>query len=102
MCTADSVFNVEVVYARPDMQALVSVAVPQGTVLLDAVRKAGLLQRFPELDLERLDVGVFGKPAHPNTLLRPGDRIEIYRPLIANPKEMRRRRARGEGPAAEQ
>jgi putative ubiquitin-RnfH superfamily antitoxin RatB of RatAB toxin-antitoxin module len=99
---ADSGFDVEVVYARPDTQVLVKVTVPPGATLLDAVRQSGLLQRFPELELEPLDAGIFSKPAVPDAVLRPGDRVEIYRPLLANPKEMRRRRAKKEGPAAGQ
>ena len=97
---ADSDFDVEVAYARPDTQVLVKVTVSPGATLLDAVRQSGLLQRFPEIDLERLDAGIFSKPATPETVLRRGNRVEIYRPLLANPKEMRRRRAKKEGPAA--
>lgn len=92
---ADASFVVEVVYAHDaDTQALVSVKVPVGSVLRDAVCRSGLLQRFPGFDMEQLDAGVFGKPAAADTPLRPGDRVELYRPLQANPKEMRRQRAK--------
>ena len=90
---AEQGFVVEVVYARADVQSLVSVLVPAGAVLRDAVQRSGLAEHYPELDLDRLDAGIFGKPAAPDTPLRPGDRVELYRPLLANPPEMRRQRA---------
>lgn len=91
---AEAEFVVEVVCAHAEAQALVSVKVPAGAVLRDAVRRSGLAQRFAEIDLAQLDAGIFGKPAAPDTPLRPGDRVELYRPLLVNPKEMRRQRAK--------
>lgn len=61
----------------------------------DAIEASGILERFPEIDLDRQPVGVFGRHCRLQDPLRDGDRVEIYRPLIADPKEMRRRRARG-------
>jgi putative ubiquitin-RnfH superfamily antitoxin RatB of RatAB toxin-antitoxin module len=89
-------FGVDVVYARPDVQVVMRVELSPGATLQDAVRESGLLRRFPEIDRGRLAVGVYGRPAAPDTPLRPDDRVEIYRPLVANPKEMRRRRAKTE------
>lgn len=85
--------NVEVVYALPAAQTLLPLAVPAGTTAAEAVRRSGILEKHPELDLSRIRLGVFGKHVKPETPLRDRDRVEIYRPLIADPKEVRRRRA---------
>ncbi|MGH8530775.1 MAG: RnfH family protein [Nevskiales bacterium] len=85
--------EVEVAYARPDRQVLVTLELPRGATLLDAVRKSGLLQQFPEIELEQATLGVFGKIKPGSELLNGGDRVEIYRPLVADPKQARRRRA---------
>ena len=84
---------VEVAYALPQLQRLVSVDVPPGSTLREAIDESGILEEFPEIDMENQRVGVFGKLAKPGDAVRPGDRIEIYRPLIADPKEVRRQRA---------
>jgi putative ubiquitin-RnfH superfamily antitoxin RatB of RatAB toxin-antitoxin module len=91
----DAMIKVEVVYAAVDRQVLLTVTVPAGATVRDALLKSGLSSEFPELDLVSCPVGIFGKviaePAiHP---LHAGDRIEIYRPLLADPKEVRRLRA---------
>jgi len=93
MGPADGSIVVEVVYALPDEQVLLAVRVPPETTLLEAVELSGIRSAYPEIDLARNAVGIFGKLASPHTVLRCGDRIEIYRPLIADPKETRRRRA---------
>lgn len=85
--------DVEVAYARPDAQVLLELRVPVGTTLEQAVRESGILERFPEIDLTRNQMGIFGKLNKLNTVLRNGDRVEIYRPLIADPKEVRKQRA---------
>lgn len=85
--------RVEVAYARPDEQAVIPVEVEAGTSAREAVARSGILERFPEIDLDSSKLGIFGKLTKPDTVLRPGDRVEIYRPLIADPKEVRRRRA---------
>ena len=85
---------VEVVYARPDEQVLLSLRVPQGTTLAQAVERSALLLRYPEIDLACHAVGIFGKVVSLETVLRSADRVEIYRPLIADPKDRRRRAAR--------
>lgn len=94
---ADGGFFVELVYARPDTQVLMKVELQPGATLMEAVQASGLLCRFPEIDPARLDAGIFSKPASNDTVLRSGDRVEIYRKLTISPKEMRRQRAqRGE------
>lgn len=89
--------QVEVAYARPDEQRLVSLTLPVGSNCLDAVRASGLLALFPEIALERDGVGIFGKQIREpgSHELRDGDRVEIYRPLQIDPKQARLARARG-------
>jgi putative ubiquitin-RnfH superfamily antitoxin RatB of RatAB toxin-antitoxin module len=91
----ESMVDVEVVYAAVDRQALLSVAVPVGTTVRAALLKSGIGEAFPELNLADCLVGIFGKViADPKTRpVQAGDRIEIYRPLLADPKEVRRLRA---------
>jgi putative ubiquitin-RnfH superfamily antitoxin RatB of RatAB toxin-antitoxin module len=86
-------FRVEVAYARPDVQVVLPVEVGEGATLRDAIEKSGVLEKFPELDIDQMDVGIFGKLSKLANPLRPRDRVEIYRPLIADPKEVRKRRA---------
>lgn len=85
--------RVQVCYARPDAQFLREVMIPAGAILKVAIEKSGVLQDAPEIDLSVLRVGVFGKLKTLDTILREHDRIEIYRPLVADPKDSRRRRA---------
>ena len=85
--------KVEVVYARPERQELVSLELDDSASVLDAIRRSGLLERFPEIDLEQQCVGIFGKLCAVGHPLQPGDRVEIYRPLISDPKDLRRARA---------
>lgn len=85
--------NVEVVYARPDKQALLPLQVKPGTTLLEAIKLSGVLEQFPEIDLDQAKFGIFSKISPADTVLREKDRVEIYRELIADPKESRRRRA---------
>jgi len=89
----DKLIHVEVAYARPERQVVLELEVPEGTTAIDAVRRSGILSIFPEIDLEKQDIGIFGKLVKKDTVLREGDRVEIYRPLIADPKEVRRKRA---------
>ncbi|VVE28497.1 protein RnfH [Pandoraea morbifera] len=87
-----SELSVEVCYALPDQQTIVAVAVPQGGTMREAIERSGLLQRFPELDLARMKVGVFGKVRALDAAVEAGDRVEIYRALRADPKVARQRR----------
>lgn len=91
--TNPSAIHVEVGYALPRAQMLVRLTVPEGTTLEEAVRLSGLLEEFPEIDLASARVGIWNKLAELTSVLREKDRVEIYRPLIADPKEVRRKRA---------
>lgn len=83
----------EVAYALPDRQVIVVVEVASDATLEDAIRASGILQQHPDIDLARNKVGIFGKLGKPGDSLRAGDRVEIYRPLIADPKQVRKQRA---------
>jgi len=82
--------DVEVVLARADAQRVVRIRVPVGTTAGEAVRRSGLLAASEAV---RAEVGIYGRRVEPDTPLCPGDRVEIYRPLKADPKQARRRRA---------
>jgi hypothetical protein len=84
---------VEVAYAKADEQLILKLEVAPGTTLKQAVEQSGILERFPEIDPAQLKAGVFGKLKKLDQTLREGDRIEIYRPLIADPKQVRKQRA---------
>jgi putative ubiquitin-RnfH superfamily antitoxin RatB of RatAB toxin-antitoxin module len=92
MDTAESI-EVEVVYALPTRQRLLKIRVASGITIREAVRQSGILDIFPEIDPERAKVGIFGRRVNLEHVLRDGDRIEIYRPLVADPKSVRRARA---------
>ena len=85
--------SIEVAYATSDKQKIVECRVESGTSPRAAVIASGIGDHFPGLDLEACDLGVFGKVVAEEYELQDGDRIEIYRPLIADPKEIRRQRA---------
>ena len=85
--------SIEVVYATVQCQEVVSVSLEEGARVIDAVRASGMADRHPEIDAAALVLGVFGRVLPPQALLQDGDRVEIYRPLIADPKEARRARA---------
>ena len=96
----DSSINIEVAYAMPESQILLDITVPLGTTAMQAVEQSGVLQQFPKIDLATSKLGIFARvlgtqgTPEPNMYeLREGDRVEIYRPLILDPKEIRRRRA---------
>ena len=90
---SDEKINIELIYALPAKQTLLQIEVPKATTIGDAVRLSGILDKHPEIDLEKGKFGIFGKLSKVDTVLREKDRIEIYRPLIADPKEVRRKRA---------
>lgn len=83
----------EVAYALKDKQVILKVETEQELTALEAVKTSGVLDTFPELVPENLKLGIFGKVTKPDTVLQQGDRVEIYRPLIADPKEARKKRA---------
>ena len=83
--------HIEVVYALPSRQERIFLDLPPDSTVLDAVQASGLLQRLPRIELSH--IGVWGRPVAPETRLRDRDRVEIYRRLTADPKEVRRVRA---------
>lgn len=85
--------RVQVVYALPERQDIVMIELPEGASVAQAVEASGLLQKYPDIDLARNKFGVFAKLVKADQVLRDRDRVEIYRPLIADPKEVRRQRA---------
>ena len=85
--------EIEIVYGLADRQVLKSMTVAEGTTIREAALKSGLEVEFPELDLQQAPLGIFGKVVKDETVLRDGDRIEVYRPLLIDPKEARRKRA---------
>jgi hypothetical protein len=85
--------NVEVCYALPERAELVALRLPAGATLQQALEASGLLAKYPEIDLKKNKFGIFAKLSKPDALLRDRDRVEIYRPLIADPKEVRKQRA---------
>ena|ERR1700691_1066286 len=84
--------SIEVCYALPDGQTLIPVELPEGATVQQALDASGILQRYPQIDLARQKVGVFGKLKPLDTVLADHDRVEIYRPLIVDPKAARQRR----------
>ncbi len=86
--------KIEVIYALPERQELVTIDLPEGGTVLQAVEASGLLQKYPDIEPGgRNKLGVFAKLVKGDTVLRDRDRVEIYRPLIADPKEVRRQKA---------
>lgn len=85
--------RVEVAYVEPGRQFLQALDLVAGASVADAIAASALAERFPQLDIAALRAGVFSRPATRETVLRDGDRVELYRPLLADPKEVRRRRA---------
>jgi putative ubiquitin-RnfH superfamily antitoxin RatB of RatAB toxin-antitoxin module len=85
--------SVEVIYALPAQQPLLHVVLADGATVEDAIRASGVLEAFPEIDLAKNKVGIFSKLVKLDEKVRDRDRVEIYRPLSADPKEGRRKRA---------
>lgn len=88
-----SKIKIEVAYARADQQVIKKIEVEAGTTAEAAIRQSGILEQFPEIDLATNKIGLFSKATKLDTVLREMDRVEIYRPLIADPKEVRKQRA---------
>ena len=89
----DQQISIEVAYALPDQQALLEVVIEQGTSVEQAIKASGIIKRFPQIDLSKDKVGIWNRSCKLTDEPKNGDRIEVYRPLIADPKEARRRRA---------
>lgn len=90
---AIKIITVEVAYALPDEQIILSLEVASDCIVEEAIKRSGILETFPQIDLDSDKVGIFGKMCKLNATLRNKDRIEIYRKLIADPKESRRQQA---------
>lgn len=93
MDTRNYALEIEVVYALPDNQLMRQLSLPVGTTARQAVELSGIVGLFPEIDLSQNKLGIFGKLVKPDAILRDRDRVEIYRPLVVDPKEARRKRA---------
>lgn len=85
--------KVEIVYALPQTATCLSIDVAEGTSVEQAVLQSGLLEKCPEIDANKLSLGIWNRTVKNHQVLKDGDRIEVYRPLIADPKDARRRRA---------
>ncbi len=85
--------HIEVAYALPEEQIILEVEAKEDITVAEAIELSGILQHFPDIDLSKNKVGIFGKLTRLEAGLRAGDRIEIYRKLIADPKQARRQRA---------
>jgi len=85
--------NIEVCYAQSGKQDIVRLKLPVGATLQQALEASGLLAKYPEIDLKKNKFGLWNKLSKPDSVLRDQDRVEIYRPLIADPKEVRKQRA---------
>lgn len=96
---SDARIRVEVAYARPDKQKIIELYVTPGTTMLDAARQSGIDEHFPEIDFETMPMGIFGKAEKTpgQRELREGERVEIYRPLKIDPKQVRKQRAEQSG-----
>ena len=84
---------IEVAFALPQKQIIIPIKVKAGVTAQEAIKASGIIKKFPEIDLNINQIGIFGKLTQLDHVMRDRDRIEIYRPLIADPKEIRRQRA---------
>ena len=85
--------NIEVAYALPTKQTIIDVAIHENATVEEAIEASNVLEQFPDIDLKATKVGIWSRVVKLRDTLTDGDRIEIYRPLIADPKEIRKRRA---------
>ncbi|MGH8456099.1 MAG: RnfH family protein [Stenotrophobium sp.] len=93
MANATGRIAVEVAYATPQEQVLLKLELPPGAAVRDAIEQSGILLRFPEIDPQRAKLGIFSRFTQLDEPLSAGDRVEIYRDLLADPKTVRRQRA---------
>jgi len=89
-----AMIDVEVAYATPESQVIVALKLPEGSTVAEAISASGITQRFPDLAEDALQAGLFSKPCQMDQPLTQGDRVEIYRPLLNDPKDARRQRAK--------
>lgn len=88
--------KIGIAYALPQRQAWLNVEMPDGATIKDAIERSGILKQFPEINLEQQKVGVFGKASKLDAVLNDGDRVEIYRPIICDPKTVPRKAKAGD------
>lgn len=88
--------RVEVVFATPQRQQLLELRLPAGSTARQAIEQSGICDKFPEMEIDPAAIGIFSRKVEMDQVLQHGDRVEIYRPLIADPKESRRRRAKAD------
>lgn len=93
MTSEEKLIHVEVVYALPQVQRVIKLAVMPDTPVQEIIERSGVLEMYPEIDLKKNKVGVFSRNVKLDATIHDGDRLEIYRPLLADPKEIRRKRA---------
>ncbi|KHT58441.1 hypothetical protein RJ45_25305 [Photobacterium gaetbulicola] len=93
MTSEETLIHVEVVYALPDVQKVIRVTVTPDMQVQQIIEQSGVLALYPEIDLKKNKVGIYSRNVKLDALVHDGDRIEIYRPLLADPKEIRRKRA---------
>lgn len=86
--------HVEVIFALPGEQDVIDVELPDLSTVEDAIRESKILDKYPDINMDENKTGIFGKAAKKEDVLHPGDRVEIYRELIGDPKEIRRQRAK--------
>jgi putative ubiquitin-RnfH superfamily antitoxin RatB of RatAB toxin-antitoxin module len=85
--------SISVAYATPEIQKVIELEVPRGCTIQEAINQSGMLTLFPEIDFSKQGIGIFSRPKKLNDVVQPSDRIEIYRPLLIDPKEARRARS---------
>lgn len=95
-----TLLRVTVVLALPDRQPIVALTLQSSATVQDAVERSGLLRRFPELTRQSLACAIYSRPVELSALLRDGDRVEILRPLLIDPKEQRRQAAHAQKKSA--
>ena len=88
--------QIGVAYSEPAQQIWLTIEVPDGATVGDAIERSGILRMFPHIDLSTQKVGIFGKVVKSDTALRPGDRVEIYRPITCDPQTVPRRDGSGD------
>ena len=93
MTSEEKLIHVEVVYALPDVQKVIRVTVTPDMQVQQIIEQSGVLAMYPEIDLKKNKVGIYSRNVKLDATVHDGDRIEIYRPLLADPKEIRRKRA---------
>lgn len=91
---SNNTIKIEVAYALPEQQRILTLEVEKGTTVEQAIHLSGMLNLFPQIDLTRQKVGIFSKQCELSHVLETGDRVEIYRPLTRDPKDARRARVR--------